>query len=163
MVTNPDSYPVVAGPMPPAMPDVDHSLPKPASERSRVGTSSSSDIEFVEAHQEEPATDSHALANARPDEEGAAQLEHYETEVKDLGWAEHPKDVPNPLAGGLPNEELWTLVRRFNKVSGLLCWLGLDLQSDSGSKCTMSKSSTKHPWEVLISTLPTKRNSPPTS
>ena len=32
-----------------------------------------------------------------------------------MGWGDHPKDVPQPLVGGLPNEELWTLVRRFNK------------------------------------------------
>ena len=83
-----------------------------------------------------PTTDSHALANADHDEkgaahyapeqhsvtntgfddQGAAQLGHNEPEVKDLGWNEHPQDVPKPLVGGLPNEELWLLVRRFNKV-----------------------------------------------
>ena len=61
-------------------------------------------------------TDSHALANADHEEKGAAQEEHFETEVRDLGWNEHPKDVPMPLVGGLPNGELWLLVRRFNKV-----------------------------------------------
>lgn len=35
--------------------------------------------------------------------------------MRDLGWNEHPAEVPKPLVGGLPNEELWTLVRRFNK------------------------------------------------
>lgn len=62
------------------------------------------------------STDSHALAEADHDVKGAAQLNHSETEVKDLGWNEHPNDVPTPLVGGLPNEELWMLVRRFNKV-----------------------------------------------
>ena len=61
-------------------------------------------------------TDSHALANADHEEKGAAQEAHFETEVKDLGWNDHPKDVPKPLVGGLRNEELWLLVRRFNKV-----------------------------------------------
>ena len=75
--------------------------------------------EIVEAHEEEMPTDSHDLANADHDEKGAAQLNHGQTEVKDLGWNDHPTDVPNPLVGGLPNEELWTLVRRFNKVSFL--------------------------------------------
>ena len=35
--------------------------------------------------------------------------------IKDLGWNEHPADMPKPLVGGLPNDDLWTLVRRFNK------------------------------------------------
>ena len=47
---------------------------------------------------------------------GAAQIDHGHAEVKDLGWNDHPSDVPAPLVGGLPNEELWTLIRRFNKV-----------------------------------------------
>lgn len=68
--------------------------------------------------EEEPATESHALANAVPEdifEIGAAQLDHGSAEVRDLGWNDKPEDVPSPLVGGLPNEELWTLIRRFNK------------------------------------------------
>lgn len=72
--------------------------------------------EKVEAHEQEMPTESHALANADHDEKGAAQIDHGEIEVRDLGWNEDPKKVPNPLVGGLPNEELWTLIRRFNKV-----------------------------------------------
>lgn len=72
--------------------------------------------EIVEAHEEEAPTISHVLANQDHDEKGAAQFDHGQTEVKDLGWNEHVSDVPTPLVGGLPNEELWTLVRRFNKV-----------------------------------------------
>lgn len=76
--------------------------------------------ETVEDAEEEPATNSHALANAEPEdilEKGAAQLGHDATEVRDLGWNEKPDGVPSPLVGGLPNEELWTLIRRFNKAS----------------------------------------------
>ncbi|TGO80846.1 hypothetical protein BPOR_1631g00010 [Botrytis porri] len=69
----------------------------------------------VEAHEEDIPTDSHALAIADHEEKGAAQLDHGNVEVRDLGWNDHPDDVPTPLVGGLPNEELWTLVRRFNK------------------------------------------------
>lgn len=75
--------------------------------------------EKIEAENQEPATESHALANAEPveiSEKGAVQLGHDATEVRDLGWNEKPDNVPSPLVGGLPNEELWTLVRRFNKV-----------------------------------------------
>ena len=74
------------------------------------------DPELVEAAEEELPTDSHALANADHDEKGVAQIDHGQTGVRDLGWNEKPVDVPTPLVGGLPNEELWTLVRRFNKV-----------------------------------------------
>ncbi|MCJ1335180.1 hypothetical protein MMC09_000447 [Bachmanniomyces sp. S44760] len=59
-------------------------------------------------------TESHALANADHDIKGAAQVDHDEIEVKDLGWNEHPKDTKN-LVGGLRNDDLWLLVRRFNK------------------------------------------------
>jgi hypothetical protein len=63
---------------------------------------------------DEPTT-SHALAMADHEEKGAAQIEHDE-EVVNLGWNEPPAKIANPLVGGLPNEDLWVLVRRFNKV-----------------------------------------------
>lgn len=63
----------------------------------------------------EEATASHALAQADHDEKGVAQLSH-NAEVKDLGWNEPPSKIPAPLVGGMDNEELWVLVRRFNKV-----------------------------------------------
>lgn len=59
-------------------------------------------------------TDSHALANVEHEEQGAVQQNTTEGEVKDLGWFEDPKHVPL-LVDGLPNDELWTLIRRFNK------------------------------------------------
>lgn len=65
-------------------------------------------------------TDSHALAleaakAVHPAEAGAAQAQH-EQEVMDLGWNEPKEHVAQPLVGGLSNEDLWLLVRRFNKV-----------------------------------------------
>jgi hypothetical protein len=65
-------------------------------------------------------TESHALAleaaKAAPlQEKGAAQMAHGE-EVVDLGWNEPKELVAKPLVGGLGNEDLWLLVRRFNKV-----------------------------------------------
>ncbi|KAI0845388.1 hypothetical protein F5Y00DRAFT_272927 [Daldinia vernicosa] len=62
---------------------------------------------------EEP-TLSHALATDDHEEKGSAQQEHDE-EVVDLGWNEKKHDIPAPLVGGLDNEDLWLLVRRFNK------------------------------------------------
>jgi Protein of unknown function (DUF3292) len=65
---------------------------------------------------ESAPTDSHALATQDHEDKGASQLDHSEPEVKDLGWDKVPEHIPAPLVGGLPNDELWVLVRRFNKV-----------------------------------------------
>ncbi|KAL5416849.1 hypothetical protein PMIN03_001914 [Paraphaeosphaeria minitans] len=62
-------------------------------------------------------TESHALAMEaakNPELAGAAQMPHGE-EVIDLGWNEPKEKVEAPLVGGLGNEDLWLLVRRFNK------------------------------------------------
>ncbi|KAJ7756935.1 hypothetical protein B0H16DRAFT_1537466 [Mycena metata] len=59
-------------------------------------------------------TDSHALAQLEQEEKGAAQ-EGHSAEVLDLGWNQRPDKVAKPLIGGLENEELWLLIRRFNK------------------------------------------------
>ena len=64
---------------------------------------------------EEP-TASHALAMADHEVKGAAQVDHG-NEVRDLGWNEPDSKIPSPLVGGMDNEELWLLVRRFNMVS----------------------------------------------
>lgn len=63
----------------------------------------------------EEATISHALATSEHDVKGAAQEEHG-SEVKDLGWTSHVAKIPNPVVGGLANDDLWVLVRRFDKV-----------------------------------------------
>lgn len=74
--------------------------------------------EVATALPDEP-TLSHALAMAEPEEKGAAQVEHDE-EVINLGWNEPPSQIANPLVGGLLNEDLWVLVRRFNKVNQII-------------------------------------------
>ena len=65
---------------------------------------------------DDPSTFSHALAIADHDEKGHAQETHND-EIKDLGWHEDEDKLANPLVGALPNEELWLLIRRFNKVT----------------------------------------------
>jgi hypothetical protein len=40
-------------------------------------------------------------------------------EVKDFGWNVPPRQVPAPLVHGLGNEDIYTLIRRFNKASRL--------------------------------------------
>ncbi len=61
-------------------------------------------------------TESHALAVADYDEKGVAEEDHDEDEVRDLGWHENIEEMPHPLVAGLTNEDLWMLIRRFNKV-----------------------------------------------
>lgn len=70
-------------------------------------------------HMSEEPTMSHALANSNPNNprmKGAAQIDTGEAdaEVRNLGWAK--AQMATPLIGGLNNEEVWLLVRRFNKV-----------------------------------------------
>ena len=60
-------------------------------------------------------TISHALAVTSHDQKGAVQHASGQ-EIKDLGWNAPQESVPSPLIGGMDNEYLWMLVRRFNKV-----------------------------------------------
>jgi hypothetical protein len=63
---------------------------------------------------EEP-TLSHSLAMADHDEKGVVQRPRDE-EVVDLGWNKQKENIAAPLLGGIVNEDLWLLIRRFNKV-----------------------------------------------
>lgn len=85
--------------------------------RSSGGITDGSEPEIVERHEEEQPTASHALAEegtqVDPEEKGASQVEHGDIEVKNMGW--NDGNVPHPVVGGLKNEELWTMTRRFNK------------------------------------------------
>lgn len=69
----------------------------------------------------EKPTLSHTLAqNAlHHDVKGAAQAPH-NGDVVDLGWNEPRENIAAPLVGGMNNEELWLLIRRFNKVCTIL-------------------------------------------
>lgn len=73
--------------------------------------------EIVKNHQESTPTASHALAEESKqfEEKGASQVDHGQVEVRDLGWNDATSNVPIPLVGGLKNEDIWTLVRRFDK------------------------------------------------
>lgn len=61
-------------------------------------------------------TDSHALAATEPEERGYAQTHSTSSSVRDLGWHNDSGSIPRPLIAGLPNDDLWMLLRRFNKV-----------------------------------------------
>lgn len=79
----------------------------------------SSEPEIIESYDEPVPTASHALAEesiqAEAENKGASQIDHDEIEVKNIGWNEKAQYVPRPVVGGLRNEELWTVIRRFNK------------------------------------------------
>jgi hypothetical protein len=64
---------------------------------------------------EETPSESHAPATENHDLKGAAQEAGKEAQTTNLGWQANAKGVAT-LVEGLPNEELWTLVRRFNTV-----------------------------------------------
>ncbi|KAK6083183.1 hypothetical protein SCUP234_04011 [Seiridium cupressi] len=55
----------------------------------------------------------HESATAHTQDPGPAQFKH--DEEVDLGWNHQPEDIPDTLIGGLDNEDLWILIRRFNK------------------------------------------------
>lgn len=59
---------------------------------------------------------SHQLAVANHELKGAAQEAGKEDGITNLGWQANAKGV-DTLVGGLPNDDLWLLVRRFNKAS----------------------------------------------
>ncbi|RDA95994.1 hypothetical protein CP533_5911 [Ophiocordyceps camponoti-saundersi (nom. inval.)] len=75
---------------------------------------------MVESHDGEMPTASHALADesirSEPTElKGVSQMEHDEVEVKNVGWNEDEQVSRQQVMGGMRNDELWTLIRRFNK------------------------------------------------
>ncbi|KAJ4519524.1 hypothetical protein HRR83_004452 [Exophiala dermatitidis] len=59
-------------------------------------------------------TTSHQLATENHEIQGAAQRAGKEDTTTNLGWQANAVNVET-FVGRLPNEELWTLVRRFNK------------------------------------------------
>ncbi|GKT66145.1 hypothetical protein ColTof3_13484 [Colletotrichum tofieldiae] len=117
----PPPPPTAAPPPPPVASDSGADTPP---SQSSHGYSSESTMaqepEIVEAHEEERPTDSHHLADMasreKPlEEKGHAELDHADVEVKNLGWNNPPSKVSQPMVGGLTNEDLWILVRRFDK------------------------------------------------
>ncbi|KAF7117171.1 hypothetical protein CNMCM5793_005891 [Aspergillus hiratsukae] len=62
-------------------------------------------------------TDSHVLAQLQPEVEeakGRAQKAGVTDDVTDIGWGE-PDKIEERIVTGLSNEDLWMLIRRFNK------------------------------------------------
>lgn len=64
----------------------------------------------------EGPTDSHVLSQIDQDEKGLSQKASETTEITNIGWDESPKLIEEPLVAGISNEDLWMLIRRFDKV-----------------------------------------------
>ncbi|CAI7664546.1 unnamed protein product [Penicillium glandicola] len=63
----------------------------------------------------EGPTESHVLSQVEQDEKGLSQKAGDTAEITDLGWGESPDAIEEPLVAGLSNEDLWMLIRRFDK------------------------------------------------
>lgn len=64
-------------------------------------------------------TDSHAISQIDPDEEGLVQKAGKTKAVSDIGWGQSPAAIEQRIMPGLSNEDLWLLIRRFDKVCRL--------------------------------------------
>jgi hypothetical protein len=92
-------------------PDTEEKPGFPAQTAEPVGDTPQPVPQYVQTLEDAP-TESHALAVAERDMKGAAPLDLVHTEVRNLGWDHEPEA---PIVEGLPNPELWTLIRRFNQ------------------------------------------------
>ncbi|CAG8233259.1 unnamed protein product [Penicillium salamii] len=60
-------------------------------------------------------TDSHILSQVDQDEKGLVQKAGETAEISNIGWGHSPDQIEEPLVAGLSNEDLWMLIRRFDK------------------------------------------------
>ena len=66
------------------------------------------------------APDSHDLAHRDHEIKGEVQKQpilESGAQVKDLGWHKNVASMPDPLIGGVANDSLFAMIRRFNKVT----------------------------------------------
>ena len=61
---------------------------------------------------------SHVLATQNHEITGAAQEAGKDDGITNLGWQKNAKGV-DTLVGGMDNDDLWMLIRRFNKAGPL--------------------------------------------
>jgi len=73
--------------------------------------------ERAAAFVEDLSPDSHRIAQKTTAVKGAVQIDAPNSFVRDIGWHKATAEIPDPLIGELPNGELFSLIRRFNKVS----------------------------------------------
>ncbi|KAL2008350.1 hypothetical protein VTN00DRAFT_8332 [Thermoascus crustaceus] len=80
-----------------------------------VRNNNEDDIARRKTIEENAPTESHTLAQIEYNEKGLVQKASDTDGITDVGWGLAPEDIEEPLIGGLSNEELWMLIRRFNK------------------------------------------------
>ena len=64
----------------------------------------------------EGPTDSHVLSQVEQEEKGLSQKAGVTSSITDIGWNQNEVYSDEPLVAGLSNEDLWMLIRRFDKV-----------------------------------------------
>lgn len=67
-------------------------------------------------------TDSHALVHEELEEKGLIhKVSKADDETfagaADVGWTQEPHEFEEQIVGGVKNDDLWTFIRRFNKVT----------------------------------------------
>ncbi|KAH8424100.1 uncharacterized protein LDX57_001857 [Aspergillus melleus] len=78
---------------------------------------SNDDEEFTEQKdiKADSPTDSHLLSQLEQDEKGLAEKAGITQDVSDIGWGQSHDDFEERIVSGLSNQDLWMLIRRFNK------------------------------------------------
>ncbi|PLB53206.1 hypothetical protein P170DRAFT_404134 [Aspergillus steynii IBT 23096] len=79
---------------------------------------SNDDEDFADQNQDIKAdspTDSHFLSQVEQDEKGLAQKAGATQDVSDVGWGQSRDEFEERIVSSLSNEDLWMLIRRFNK------------------------------------------------
>jgi len=88
----------------------------------------------------EGPTDSHVLSQVEQDEKGLSQKTGETEEITNIGWGESPDVIEEPFVAGISNEDLWMLIRRFDKVCNYdLRGIHADCKNPHHSKSTGSK------------------------
>jgi hypothetical protein len=96
-------------------------------------------------------TDSHVLSQVEQEDKGLIQRAGETTDITDVGW-NNLADHTEPLIAGLSNEDLWMLIRRFDKVflNNNTSPTKMNADIPSCSKSIMSKPFPKHPFRTWI-------------
>jgi hypothetical protein len=61
-------------------------------------------------------TESHDLVQVEADEPGPLQTPVSNGKALDITWKSSSRTIDEDLVSGLSNEDVWMLIRRFNKV-----------------------------------------------
>ncbi|EED19877.1 conserved hypothetical protein [Talaromyces stipitatus ATCC 10500] len=71
-------------------------------------------VDIIKSETDAP-TDSHALAHAEVEETSLIRKLPGDEATSDIGWRQQPDEFDEPIIVGISNEDLYMLIRRFNK------------------------------------------------